>query len=82
MFSNSTGIKAPFGRKDLLKTNMPSRCSMEIVSVLIFDGEDRILLENFQNRGLWLPTEQKQESSTLLSAVQRIVDTVSVEMNC
>ncbi|KAK7088081.1 uncharacterized protein [Littorina saxatilis] len=54
---------------------MAPKESPELVSVLLFDIEGRVLLRNWDNRGLWLPTEAKQESETLASTAQKIADT-------
>ena len=55
---------------------MAPKNSLELVSVLLFDNGGRILLRNVENRGLWLPTEQKREADTIASVAQKIADTV------
>ena len=58
------------------RPGMAQRSSSELVSVLLFDKGGRVLLKNVENRGLWLPTEQKREADTIASIAQKIVDTV------
>lgn len=47
---------------------------MEHVSVLLFDCVGRVLLRNIENRGLWLPSEQKRESATLIAIAQKLAE--------
>ena len=59
-----------------LRRGMAPKNSLELVSVLLFDNGGRVLLRNVENRGLWLPTEQKREADTIASVAQKIADTV------
>ena len=57
---------------------MAQKESTELVSVLLFDNSGNVLLKNVENRGLWLPVEQKRETETIASVAQKIADLVSL----
>ena len=56
---------------------MAQKDATELVSILLFDKNGRILLKSIENRGLWLPTEPKKEDEPITTTAQKIADSVS-----